>query len=52
VERRERIATVHHLVPRASVTAYARALRRAATDTPLHVVATGPHPPYAFAGWE
>jgi hypothetical protein len=49
VEKRERIASVYHLVPRGSVPAYRRALEAAASDAGLRVVVSGPWPPYAFA---
>lgn len=49
VDVRKTVATVYHLVPRASRDAYRRAVERAAASEGLRVVVTGPHPPYAFA---
>ncbi len=49
VEKREGVASVYHLVPRASADAYRVAAERAAADNGLRVVVTGPFPPYAFA---
>jgi hypothetical protein len=49
VETRASIATVYHLVPRASAEAYRRALARHAADAGVRVVISGPWPPYAFA---
>jgi hypothetical protein len=48
VEKRERVATIYHLVPRGSVEAYRRALERAAAREALRVTITGPWAPYAF----
>jgi hypothetical protein len=50
VESRAGVASVYHLVPRSSVAAYRRAVERAAAAQGLHVVVSGPWPPYAFAG--
>lgn len=49
VEKRTRVASVYHLVPRASAEAYRQAAERAAAGAGLRVVVTGPRPPYAFA---
>ena len=49
VEKRERVASVYHLVPRGSVPAYRRALEAAARAARLRIVVSGPWPPYAFA---
>lgn len=49
VDRRGAIATVYHLVPRGSAGAYRRALLRAARETGVRAVISGPWPPYAFA---
>jgi hypothetical protein len=49
VEKRERIVTIHHLVPRAAVDAYRRAFERAAAEQQRRLLISGPHPPYAFA---
>jgi hypothetical protein len=49
VEKRGAVASVYHLVPRASADAYRRAAYRAAVSAGLDIVVTGPHPPYAFA---
>jgi hypothetical protein len=48
VEKRGRLATVYHLVPRASAPAYRRALERAADAAGVRVIVSGPWPPYAF----
>jgi hypothetical protein len=47
------VATVYHLVPRASSGAYRRALVAAAAAAGVRVVVTGPFAPFAFAdaGW-
>ena len=49
VEKRGSIATVYHLIPRASAAAYRRALARRAAEADVRVVISGPWPPYAFA---
>jgi hypothetical protein len=49
VEKRGRVASVYHLIPRASARAYAQAIRRAAAERGVRVVVTGPMPAYAFA---
>jgi hypothetical protein len=49
VEQRNSVASVYHLIPRASVPAYRRALQSAADDAGLRVIVSGPWPPYAFA---
>lgn len=49
VEKRERVASVYHLVPRGSVDAYRRAVARAAGRAGLRLRVTGPFPPYAFS---
>ena len=49
VDRRDRIATVYHLIPRASAEAYHRAIVRAAVRAGLRVIVSGPWPAYAFA---
>jgi hypothetical protein len=52
VEKRARVTTVYHLVPRASADAYRRAIDRATAAIDLQVVVSGPAPAYAFAeGW-
>jgi len=51
VERSGNIASVYHLIPRASVDAYVRAAQRAAQAEGVRVLLTGPFPAYAFAGW-
>ena len=48
VEKRDEVASVYHLVPRASVGAYRRAIERAAAGSRLRMIVSGPHPPYAF----
>jgi hypothetical protein len=49
VEKRGRVASVYHLIPRASAPAYTDAIRRAASEAGVRVVVTGPMPAYAFA---
>jgi hypothetical protein len=49
VEKRGRVASVYHLIPRASAPAYEKAIRRAAAEAGARVVVTGPMPAYAFA---
>jgi hypothetical protein len=51
VEKRAGIASVHHLVPRGCVAAYARAMHRTAEAEGVRMTLTGPFPPYAFARW-
>jgi hypothetical protein len=51
VEQQPRLATVYHLVPRGSVDAYRSALERAGSGAGLHLVISGPWPPFAFAAW-
>lgn len=51
VEKRGSVATVYHLVPRASADAYRARAERAAAAAGLQVIVTGPWPPYAFARW-
>jgi hypothetical protein len=49
VEKRAGVATVNHLVPRSSVSAYRSAVEHAAQRAGLRVIVAGPFPPYAFA---
>jgi len=49
VERRGEVVTVNHLVPRAAPTRYRAAVERAAEDSGVRLIVTGPWPPYAFA---
>ena len=49
VEKRAGVATVNHLIPRSSVSAYRSAVERSAERAGLRVLVTGPFPPYAFA---
>jgi hypothetical protein len=49
VERRDRVASVYHLVPRGSVKAYRDALAAAAERQQLRLAVSGPWPAYAFA---
>jgi len=51
VERRAGIVSVHHLVPRGCVAAYARAMHRTAEAAGVRMTLTGPFPPYAFGRW-
>ena len=48
VERRADVATVYHLIPRASVGRYRTAVRKAAAAAGLPMIVSGPWPPYAF----
>lgn len=48
VERRGGVVTVYHLIPRSSADAYRGAVRAAAAVSGLHIVVSGPWPPYAF----
>jgi hypothetical protein len=48
VEKRDRIATVYHLVTRRGAAAYAPAAQDSAAAAGLRVLITGPFPPYAF----
>jgi hypothetical protein len=49
VERRGGIATVHHLIPRASAERYRIAAERAAARAGVRLTLSGPWAPYAFA---
>ena len=49
VDRRGGVATVYHLIPRSSVDAYRAAVQRAGAAGGLHLIVSGPWPPYAFA---
>ena len=49
VEKRGRVVTINHLVPRGSVERYRDLAERAADEHALRLVVTGPWPPYAFA---
>jgi hypothetical protein len=51
VDRHARVASVYHLIPRGSAKSYRTAADRAANDTGIRTVISGPWPPYAFAGW-
>ena len=51
VDVRPDVASVYHLVPRSSADDYRRAAQKAAAAAGLHIVVTGPWPPYAFTGW-
>ena len=51
IDRRAGIASVHHLVPRGCVAAYARAMHRTAEAAGVRMTLTGPFPPYAFGRW-
>jgi hypothetical protein len=52
VEKRDNVATVYHLIPRASADAYRRALEAAAEKSGVRLVVTGPWAPFAFADGE
>ena len=49
IERRGGIATVHHLIPRASAERYRIAVERAAARAGVRLTLSGPWAPYAFA---
>jgi len=49
VEKRGRVATIYHLVPRGSAGRYRAALERAAAGAQVRMLVSGPWPPYAFA---
>ena len=49
VERRSGVATVHHLIPRAAADRFRAAVERAAAETGVRLVISGPCAPYAFA---
>ena len=48
VERKGRVATVYHLVPRGSAERYRKALAQAAAAAGVPLTVSGPWPPYAF----
>lgn len=48
VDRRAGVASIYHLIPRASVEAYRRTLSTAADAAGVRLVVSGPWPPYAF----
>jgi hypothetical protein len=52
VERRGRLATVYHLIPRRSAAAYGRALARAMRLHSVPAAVSGPWVPYAFSSPE
>ena len=49
VERRGGIATVHHLIPRATAERYRAAVEHAAAKSGIRLIVSGPFAPYAFA---
>jgi Gas vesicle synthesis protein GvpL/GvpF len=49
LERRGRISTIYHLVPRGAIDRYRSALERAARDAGVRLYILGPRAPYAFA---
>ena len=49
VDVRQQVATLYHLVPRASVEAYRRTLVAAAAAAGVRIVISGPFAPFAFA---
>ena len=49
VEKRAGIVTVNHLIPRAAVPRYIAAVDRAAAESHLRLLVSGPLAPYAFA---
>ena len=50
IERRDRIVTVYHLIPRGAASSYHRAMVERTERSGLRAVVTGPYPPYAFTG--
>jgi hypothetical protein len=48
VEKRGRVATVYHLIPRSAAEAYRRAMIARADQVHLHAIVSGPFPAYAF----
>lgn len=48
VDRRLGVASIYHLIPRASVAAYQRTAQTVARESGIHLVLSGPWPPYAF----
>ena len=48
IEKRDRVATVYHLIPRKAAEAYTRAIRAAAARAGVHVIVSGPWATYAF----
>jgi hypothetical protein len=48
VDRRLGVASIYHLIPRASADAYRRTAQTAASDAGVRLVVSGPWPPYAF----
>jgi hypothetical protein len=51
IEHRAGVATIYHLVPRATATSYRTTVERTAAAAGIRCVVTGPWPPYAFADW-
>ena len=51
IDKRDRIATVYHLIPRRAAEAYRSAAFTRAREVGLRATITGPFPPYAFAEW-
>ena len=49
IEKRAGVATVNHLIPRGSASAYRKAVERAGERAGVRLVVSGPHPPFAFA---
>ena len=49
VEHQADVASVYHLIPRASVAAYRAALELSAAAANVQAIVTGPWPPYAFS---
>jgi hypothetical protein len=48
VDRRLGVTSIYHLIPRASAAAYQRTAQAAARAAGIHLVLSGPWPPYAF----
>jgi hypothetical protein len=49
VEKRGDVVTVNHLVPRTAARRYLTAVERAADESGVHLIVSGPWAPYAFA---
>jgi hypothetical protein len=48
VEHRAGVSSVYHLIPRASIASYRKALQASAAAAGIRLVVSGPWPPYAF----
>lgn len=52
VERKGRVSTIYHLIPRGSTGRYRQALEQAAAAAGVPAIVSGPWPPYAFTAPE